>query len=71
MRKVAMSLMAAFVVAAFTGCGPKTVDSTDVKAPDPYAGMSKEEKIEAIRNDPKITTMQRESMIADIQADRK
>jgi len=56
-----------FLAALLIGCGPKEVSSEDVKLPDPYAGMSPEQKIDAIRKDPKINDMQRSSMISDAQ----
>ena len=59
-------ILAALVV-ALVGCGSKEVMSTDVKVPDPYAGMTGQQKVDAIRNDPKITTALRSQMISDAQ----
>ncbi|CAN5424529.1 hypothetical protein BH11ARM2_BH11ARM2_38880 [soil metagenome] len=58
-RLVLLALIAFLVI----GCGSKEPMSTDVKAPDPYAGMTKEQKIKAIQDDPKINGMQKQSMI--------
>lgn len=57
----------ALTTLAVAGCGSKAPLSSDGKSPDPYAGMTKEQKIQAIRDDPKINGMQKETMIADAQ----
>lgn len=64
--RAAAFLAAAVCAAALVGCGEKA-PPPEGKPQDPYAGMSREQKIEAIRNDPKITGMQKETMIADLQ----
>lgn len=56
----------AVLAAALVGCS-KEVTSADVKVADPYASMTPEQKIEAIRSDPKINSMQKSSMISDAQ----
>lgn len=66
MIRTAAILAAVVCAAALVGCGDKA-PPPEGKPKDPYAGMTREQKIEAIRNDPKITGMQRESMIADLQ----
>lgn len=59
--------IAAVLAAAFvTGCN-KEVTSEDVKIPDPYAKMTPQQKIDAIRQDPKINAMQKSSMISEAQ----
>lgn len=64
--RIAAFLAAAICAAALVGCG-EPAPPPEGKPKDPYAGMTKEQKIEAIRNDPKITGMQREMMIQDLQ----
>ena len=63
LKGTALGLLAA----ALVGCGQKEAMSSDVKAKDPYAGMTPSQKVDAIRNDPKIPEMQRHTQIADAQ----
>lgn len=65
MRSAALLVLATCAI-ALIGCGEKA-PPPEGKPKDPYAGMTKEQKIDAIRNDPKITGMQKETMIADLQ----
>jgi hypothetical protein len=61
------SIIAVMVLASvLVGC--KSNDRPpEGKPKDPYAGMTKEQKIEALRNDPTLMTMERESRIAELQ----
>lgn len=61
-RLTLLTLLAAVLV----GCA-KEPTSADVQAPDPYKGMTPQQKIDAIRQDPKINTMQKSQMISDAQ----
>lgn len=59
-------LLAPAVVASVmlvAGCGAKDEKPAGGAPPDPYAGMSKEEKIQAIQNDPKIGSFEKQAKI--------
>jgi hypothetical protein len=60
-------LPAILCAAALLGCGPREITSADIKPKDPYAGMTPQQKIDAIRQDPKINSMQKAGMISDAQ----
>ena len=64
-----MRLLALVVLAAaLVGCGPQEVLAKDVAPPkDKYAGMTPQQKIDAIRADPTIQTVERHTKIADAQ----
>lgn len=66
LRNLTISILVATALVA-VGCGQKEITSEDVKAPDPYAGMTKEQKIQAIQDDPKINGMQKQTMIEEIK----
>ena len=64
LRATALILLSALLA----GCGPKEITSADIKqAKDAYAGMSPQQKVDAIRNDPKVGSMQKATMISDAQ----
>lgn len=52
-----------------TAANPPSSGQTQVNGQnDPYKGMTKEEKIQAIQNDPRIGSMQKQAMIDEINA---
>ncbi|GEM_PF-4324898 len=59
--------MAAALAAVLSGCGSHEVTSADVKLKDPYAGMSGQQKVDAIRQDPAINQMDKHQRISDAQ----
>lgn len=67
LRRFAPAAALAAAVLCLVGCGSKEPTSADVKVPDPYAGMTGQQKVDAIRNDPKINTMEKSQRIMDAQ----
>lgn len=59
--------IAAAIAALFVAGCSKEPTSEGMNLPDPYAKMTPQQKIDAIRNDPKINAMQKSSMISDAQ----
>ena len=62
-RRVALG----FLAAALVGCGAKEPMASDVKATDPYAGLSGEQKVDAIRKDPKLLAGEKANKISEAQ----
>lgn len=48
------------------GCGSKEMTTAPAQA-DPLAGMTPDKQIEALRNDHRLNTMERETKIAEIK----
>ncbi len=62
--------MRSLVLAAFAllviGCSSEPT-SADVKLADPYPGLTGQQRVDAIRNDPKINSMDRSLKISEAQ----
>ena len=69
-KRLGFLALGVLLVGGLAGCSggdaPSGPSSVDVKLKDPYEGMSNEEKIKAIQDDPKINNMQKQSMIDKI-----
>ena len=61
---VATAFLASVVVC---GCGSHEVTSEDVRPKDEMAGISPEQKIQALREDPKLNSMEKSQRISDAQ----
>lgn len=59
-------LAAVTLLGTLLGCS-KEVTSADIKPVDPYPGLKGQQRVDAIRNDPKINSMDRATKIAEAQ----
>lgn len=64
--KPSLLLATALILAALMGCS-KEMTSADVPAADPYPGLTGQARVDAIRHDPKLTSMDKATKIADAQ----